>query len=78
MIDKEILTKDPPIPLLAIVLNQLTSSQTIRAMLVFFSTVTMLIMVIQAREIPDPVIAILFIVIGYYFGEAVPRPNPNK
>jgi hypothetical protein len=65
----------PPIPLLAIVLNQLTSSQTIRAMLVLFSTVTMLVMVIQGREVPDPVIAILFIVIGYYFGEAVPRPT---
>lgn len=78
MIDEKILNKDPPIPLLAIVLHQLTSSQTIRAMLVLFSTATMLVMVMQGRDIPDPVIAILFIVIGYYFGEAVPRPGRDK
>lgn len=78
LIDEKILDREPPIPLLAIVLNQLTSSQTIRAVLVIFSTATMLIMLLQGREVPDAVSAILFVVIGYYFGEAVPRPTRDK
>lgn len=75
MIDDKILQKEPPIPLLAIVLNQLTSSQTIRAMLVVFSSLTMLSLVVRGHDIPDTVTAILFAVIGYYFGEAAPRPD---
>lgn len=77
MIDDKILNREPPIPLLAIVLNQLTSSQTIRAMLVITSTVTMLSLVLLGKDIPDTVTAILFAVVGYYFGEAAPRPQ-NK
>lgn len=75
MIDKDILDRDPRLPIPALLLNQITSSQTIRAMLVFFSTTTMIVMLILGRDVPDSVSAILFVVIGYYFGEAVPRPN---
>ena len=42
-----------------------------------FSSLTMLALVILGRDIPDAVTAILFAVIGYYFGEAAPRPQ-NK
>lgn len=77
MIDKEILDREPPLPTLALMLNQLTSSQTIRALLVVFSGAIMLMLVYTGREIPDVVTAILFSVIGYYFGEAAPRPQ-NK
>ena len=75
MIDDKILDHQPPIPLAAIVLNQLTSSQTIRAMLVLFSSLTLLALVILGKDIPDAVTAILFSVVGYYFGEAAPRPQ---
>ena len=77
MIDEKILDREPPVPLMAIVLNQLTSSQTIRATLVMLSSMTMLALVLLDKPIPDTVTAILFAVVGYYFGEAAPRPQ-NK
>lgn len=75
MIDKDILDRDPGLPIPALMLNQLTSSQSIRAMLVLFSSMTMLLLVLYGQEIPDVLTAILFSVVGYYFGEAAPRPD---
>lgn len=78
MIDENILDKNRQVPTMSIILNQLTSSQTIRATLVLLSMGAMLIMVLTGREIPDTVTAILFAVVGYYFGEAAPRPTPPR
>lgn len=78
MIDDKILEREPPLPTIALLLHQLTSSQTIRAMLVLFSSVTMILLVYMGRDIPDTMTAILFSVIGYYFGEAAPRPQNRQ
>lgn len=77
MIDQNMLEREQSLPRVALILNQLTSSQSIRAMLVIFSSLTLLTLVLCNRQIPDAVTAILFSVVGYYFGEAAPRPE-NK
>ena len=75
MIDEPFLQREDHLPRSAIIINQLTSSQAIRALLVLASVTILIIMVLTTREIPDAVTAILFSVLGYYFGEAAPRPT---
>lgn len=76
MIDEKIAVA--PLPAIAKAVNQLTSSQAIRALLVVISVGTMTYLVIIGREIPDTITAILFAVVGYYFGEAVPIPENQQ
>ena len=66
------------VPSVAKIINQLTSSQAIRAfMVVLFSLITVILLV-SGREIPDLVTGVLFAVLGYYFGESAPSPRQHE
>lgn len=63
------------LPNVALMLNQITSSQAIRAFMVVTFSFVLLILVLHNRPIPDAITAVLFAILGYYFGEAAPMPK---
>lgn len=75
MIDEPMLNRESGVPRVSIVINQITSSQFVRAYLVVVTSTLMLYLIVVGSPIPDAIIALFFTVMGYYFGEAAPRPE---
>lgn len=71
-VDPKMFDNDNDVPVQAAIFSQATSNQAVRAAIALVLVVVVAYQLLTTSDVSDPLLALLSLMLGYYFGVDVP------